>query len=127
MPGCSYLERHASTVHTKQNGVLNSRCERRITFKQWSDLPPAGNASLAGELSQGCLQEEHRYPTGEQEDEVGDEESTCLIEGGRREVNKVLSHALELHCDMRSDDITNQQGCSISRMDTKIVVFQRYL
>lgn len=46
------------------------------TFKQWTDFPPACNASLAGVLAQGRLQEEDRNATGEQEDQVGDEEGT---------------------------------------------------
>lgn len=44
------------------------------TFKQGTDFSPAGNASLAGVLAQGYLQEEDRNATGEQEDQVGDEE-----------------------------------------------------
>ena len=47
-----------------------------LTFKQGTDLPPAGDASLAGELAQGRLQEEDGDATGEQEDQVGDEECT---------------------------------------------------
>lgn len=46
------------------------------TFKQGTNLPPAGDASLAGELAQGRLQEEDRDATGEQEDHVGNEERT---------------------------------------------------
>ena len=46
------------------------------TFKQGTDFSPAGNASLAGVLAQGCLQEEDGNTTGEQEDHVGDEERT---------------------------------------------------
>ena len=46
----------------------------RVTFKQRADLPPAGDASLAGELAQRRLQEEHGDPAGEEEDQVGDEE-----------------------------------------------------
>lgn len=46
------------------------------TFKQRTDLPPAGDAPLTGELSQRRLQEEDRDATGEQEDQVRDEERT---------------------------------------------------
>lgn len=46
------------------------------TFKQGTDFPPAGDASLAGVLTQGYLQEEDRNSAGEQEDQVGDEERT---------------------------------------------------
>lgn len=47
-----------------------------LTFKQGADFPPAGNASLTGVLTQGGLQEEDRDTTGEQEDEIRDEECT---------------------------------------------------
>lgn len=47
-----------------------------LTFKQRADFSPAGNASLTGVLAQGDLQEEDRNATGEQEDQVGDEECT---------------------------------------------------
>lgn len=48
-----------------------------ITLKQWADLPPAGDSSLAGVLTKGRFQEEDWDPTSEQEDEVRNEESTC--------------------------------------------------
>lgn len=48
-----------------------------ITFKQWTDLPPAGDSTLTGVLTQRRLQEEDRDATSKQEDEVWDEESTC--------------------------------------------------
>lgn len=48
-----------------------------ITLKQWADLPPAGDSSLAGVLTKGRLQKEDWDPTSEQEDEVRNEESTC--------------------------------------------------
>lgn len=49
-----------------------------ITFKKWTDLPPAGDATLTGVLTQRRLQEEHRYSTGEQENKVRDEKCTCI-------------------------------------------------
>lgn len=49
-----------------------------ITFKKWTDPPPAGDTTLTCVLAQRCLQEEHRYSTGEQEYKVGDEECTCI-------------------------------------------------
>lgn len=49
-----------------------------LTFKQGTDFPPAGDASLAGVLAQRCLQEENGNATGEQEDQVGDEERTWV-------------------------------------------------
>lgn len=48
----------------------------RPTFKQRTDFSPASNASFAGVLAQGNLQEEDRNTTGEKEDQVGDEECT---------------------------------------------------
>lgn len=48
-----------------------------ITLKQWADLPPAGDSSLAGVLTKRRLQKEDWDPTSEQEDEVRYEESTC--------------------------------------------------
>lgn len=51
-------------------------CPVLPTFKQGTDFSPAGNASLAGVLAQGRLQEEDRNAAGEQEDQVGDEECT---------------------------------------------------
>lgn len=47
-----------------------------LTFKQRTDFPPAGDSSLTGELAQRRLQEEDRNATGEQEDQVRDEERT---------------------------------------------------
>lgn len=57
-----------------------------FTFEQWANLPPAGDASLAGVLTQGNLQEEDRYSTRKQEDQVGDEE--CTWAGKDRKVFK---------------------------------------
>lgn len=51
-------------------------CPNLPTFKQGTDLSPAGNASLAGVLAQRRLKEEDGNATGEQEDQVGDEECT---------------------------------------------------
>lgn len=48
----------------------------RITFKQWADLPPAGDSSLAGVLTERRLQKEDGDPTSKQEDEVRNEEGT---------------------------------------------------
>lgn len=52
------------------------------TFKQGTDFSPAGDASLAGVLTQGYLQEEDRNSAGEQEDQVGDEECTWVEKRG---------------------------------------------
>lgn len=48
-----------------------------ITFKQWTNLPPAGDSTLIGILAQRDLQQEDGDATSKQEDEVRDEESTC--------------------------------------------------
>lgn len=53
------------------------------TFEQRTDFPPAGDAALAGVLAQRCLQEEDRNATGEQEDQVGDEERAYGVEENR--------------------------------------------
>lgn len=53
-----------------------------LTFKDGADLPPSCDASLASVLAQRCLQKEDRNATGEKEDEVGDEKSTCGWETG---------------------------------------------
>lgn len=49
----------------------------KITFEQRADFPPAGDATLTGELTQRRLQEEDRDSTSKQEDEVWDEEGPC--------------------------------------------------
>ena len=49
-----------------------------MTFKQRADLPPAGDAPLAGVLAQSGLQEEHGNTTRKEEDQVGDEEGTWM-------------------------------------------------
>ena len=46
------------------------------TLKERADLPPAGDASLAGELAHGGLQEEHGDATAHKEDDVRNEEGT---------------------------------------------------
>lgn len=53
-----------------------------LTLEEGADLPPSCGTPLAGVLAQCHLQEEHRDATGEEEDEVGDEEGSCR-EGGR--------------------------------------------
>lgn len=53
-----------------------------LTLEEGADLPPSCGAPLAGVLAQCHLQEEHRDATGEEEDEIGDEEGSCR-EGGR--------------------------------------------
>lgn len=45
-----------------------------VTFKERADFPPAGNSSLAGELTQGSLQEKHRDTAAHEEDDVRNEE-----------------------------------------------------
>lgn len=54
--------------------------ERRsgVTLKQRADFPPAGDASFAGELSQGRLQEKDGDPAAHEEDDVGDEERSLM-------------------------------------------------
>lgn len=47
-----------------------------FTFKQRADFPPAGDSTLTGVLTQCCLQEENRNPTGKQENEVGDKKGS---------------------------------------------------
>lgn len=49
-----------------------------ITFKQWADFPPAGDSTLTGVLTQRRLQKEDWDPTSKQEDEVWNEEGTCI-------------------------------------------------
>jgi len=51
---------------------------RQLTFEQRADLPPAGDASLAGVLAQRGLQEEHGDPTRKEENEVRDEEGPWM-------------------------------------------------
>lgn len=60
-----------------------------LTFKEGADPAPGCHPSLAGVLPQRCLQEEDRDPTGEEEDEVGDEEGTWQIQAADRR-NKPL-------------------------------------
>lgn len=47
-----------------------------LTLKQWAHLPPAGDAPLTGELTQGGLQEEHGDAAAHEEDDVRNEEGT---------------------------------------------------
>lgn len=47
-----------------------------LTLEEGTDLPPSSNTPLAAVLAQGHLQEEHRDSTAEEEDEVGDKESS---------------------------------------------------
>lgn len=47
-----------------------------ITFKQWTDFPPAGDSTFTGVLTQRCLEKEDWDPTSKQEDEVWNEEGT---------------------------------------------------
>lgn len=47
-----------------------------LTLEKGADLPPGCDTPLAGVLAQCHLQEEHRDAAGEEEDEVGDEESS---------------------------------------------------
>lgn len=63
------LHLHCLREHSDDTPVLP-------TFKQGTDFSPAGDAPLAGVLAQSYLQEEDRNATGEQEDQVGDEECT---------------------------------------------------
>lgn len=54
-----------------------------LTLEEGADLPPGRDAALAGVLAQGHLQKEEWNATGEEEDEVGDEEGSCEVEGGK--------------------------------------------
>lgn len=58
-----------------------------LTFKEGTDPPPGRHPSLARVLPQRRLQEEHRDPTGEEEDEVGDEEGTWQIQVAERKIS----------------------------------------
>lgn len=49
-----------------------------VTLKQRADFPPAGDASFAGELAQGRLQEKNGNPAAHKEDNVGDEERSLM-------------------------------------------------
>lgn len=66
-----------------------------LTFKERTQPPPSSDTSLAGVLAECCLHEEHWDPTGEEEDEVGDEEGTygfrnpCMIYRVRLSNHKV--------------------------------------
>lgn len=51
-------------------------CLGMFTFKQGADLLPAGDTSLLGVLAQSRFQEEQRNATGEQEEDVRDEEDS---------------------------------------------------
>ena len=48
-----------------------------LTLKQRADLPPAGDASLTGELTQSGLEEEHGDTAAHEKDDVRDKERTC--------------------------------------------------
>lgn len=58
------------------NWILWSDCVP--TLKQRADFPPAGDASFTGELTQGSLQEKHRDATANEEDDIWNEERTCM-------------------------------------------------
>lgn len=47
-----------------------------LTSKDGAELGPAGDPPLRGVLTKCHLQEKHRQPTSDKEDEVGDEECT---------------------------------------------------
>lgn len=49
-----------------------------LTLKQRADFPPAGDASLTGELTQGSLQEKHGDTAAHEEDDVWDEERAFM-------------------------------------------------
>lgn len=57
------------------SGVALSSCETQ-TFKQGTEVPPAGDAALGCVLPHGCLQEEHRDATGKQKQDVGNQKCT---------------------------------------------------
>lgn len=61
-------------------GALVGGQRGTLTLEKGADLSPGCHTALAGVLAQRHLQEEHRDATGEEEDEVGDEEGSC----GRR-------------------------------------------
>lgn len=56
------------------------------TSKDGAELGPAGYPPLRGVLTERHLQEKHRQPTSEKEDEVGDEE--CTLEKNREIMSK---------------------------------------
>lgn len=55
---------------------LYKSLQEALTFKQGTEVPPAGDATLGGELSHGCLHEEHWDTTSEQEQDVWDQKCT---------------------------------------------------
>lgn len=62
-----------------EGGRFFSCAARRgdLTLEHGADLPPGGQAALAGVLAQRRLQEEERDAAEEEEDKVRDEEDTC--------------------------------------------------
>lgn len=54
---------------------LHETCNA-LTFKQGTEVPPAGDAPLGGELSHGCLHQEHRDAARKQEEDVWDQKGT---------------------------------------------------
>ena len=60
------------------------------TLKERADLPPARDASLAGELAHGGLQEEHGDATAHKEDDVRYEEGPFTFPTQQRSVNNLL-------------------------------------
>lgn len=60
-----------------QDGRLKGgRQGMTLTLEKGTDLPPSSYTPLAAILAQCHLQEEHWDATAEEEDEVGDEESS---------------------------------------------------
>lgn len=74
---CGEMHHHSTPLGSHSRPILP--CPPRftpLTFKEGADPAPGCHPSLAGVLPQCRFQEEDRDPTGEEEDEVGDEEGT---------------------------------------------------
>lgn len=52
--------------------LLHQKKGGGITFKQWTEFPPAGDSTLFGILAHRRLQKEDGDAAGKQEDEVRD-------------------------------------------------------
>lgn len=55
---------------------MKLRSTHFLTLKQRADFPPAGDASLTGELTQGRLEEKHRDAATNEEDDVWNKKGT---------------------------------------------------
>lgn len=57
-----------------------------LTFKQWTEVPPAGNTPLWCELSHSGLQKEHGNTTRQQEQDIRNQK--CTWQGRKKEWQK---------------------------------------